>query len=104
MGNGKGKKILGGVLSFASGLIGLKSPVVGLAKVLTSGVKDQAVKFLDKNKASEVGGEGKNDWAGLVGAIVSGIILIAIIGVGLYLLLTGKITMDEFIELEKKVN
>lgn len=89
------KKILKHVLSMASGVIGLKNPVVGLIIGSATGIKDQIVKFKKKNKESDVAGEGNVDYSGIIGSVVGGVVVL----VSLYMLLTGHISIEQFIEM-----
>jgi hypothetical protein len=95
MKKGTGKKILSGVISFASGLAGKSNPVTGTVFQVANLVKSKVIDHLAKNKASEIGGEGKRDYSEL-----AGIALFTIISVtGLALIGTGKITFEQLMQL-----
>jgi hypothetical protein len=89
------KKLLGNALSLIKGAIGVKNPVAGIVIGAAVGVKDQFIKYKKKNKESETGGEGNVDYSGIIGSVIGGTVVL----VGSYMLMTGKITVDEFIEM-----
>ena len=87
------KKIAGHALSLGSGLIGKSNPVVGLVIGAVKQVKEN----IKEGRKTEVGGEGNVDWAKMIGAIISGLIILF----GLYKFFSGVITMDELNEIVK---
>jgi len=91
MSNGKGKKLIGGLASFASGLAGKSNPVVGMSLQVAKLLKGKVIDHIEKNKASETGGEGKPDFAEYAG--ISAFVVLA--GVGLVLVSQGKITTED---------
>jgi hypothetical protein len=95
MKKGTGKKILSGVLSFTSGLAGKSNPVAGTVLQVVGLVKNKVVDHLAKNKASEVGGEGKTDFAELAGIALFTVISL----IGLALIASGKITFEQLMQL-----
>lgn len=92
----KNNNILKGVWSFAKGVIGKSNPVVGMALGAVEGV----VRQVKDNKASDVGGKGQRDYAGLIGSIVGGVVAIY----GSYLVITGQLDVQTLKDLMKIVN
>ena len=95
MKKGTGKKILSGVLSFTSGLAGKSNPVAGTVLQVANMVKTKVTDHLAKNKASEVGGEGKTDFAELAG--IAAFVVIAVSGV--VLVVRGELTADNLLQI-----
>jgi hypothetical protein len=95
MSNGKGKKLIGVLASFASGLAGKGNPIVGASIQVAKLLKNKAIDHIEKNKASEIGGEGKTDFAEYAG-ILSFVVLA---GVGLVFVAQGKITFEQLMQL-----
>lgn len=101
MGKGKGKAILGSIISFASGLVGIKNPAIGLAigLIKKKPVGQQVKEFMDKNKQSVAAGEGNTDFAGVFGSVMGGLIVIGFTALATYLLVTEKITFEQFLQM-----
>lgn len=104
MGKGKGKEILGSIISFASGLVGVKNPAIGLAigLIKKKPVGQQVKEFMDKNKQSVASGEGNTDFAGVFGSVMGGLIVIGFtsyLALATYLLVTEKITFEQFLQM-----
>jgi hypothetical protein len=91
-----GRNILNSVLSFAKHAT-VANPVVSMAIGAGEGVVKSVQGIKDKNIASEVGGEGQVDYAGLIGAVGGFIIVIG----GGIALMKGWITIDDLKELLK---
>lgn len=95
MSNGKGKKLIGGLISFASGLAGKSNPVVGASLQVAKLLKGKVIDHIEKNKASEIGGEGKTDFAEYAGILA----FVVLAGIGLVFVAQGKITFEQLIQL-----
>lgn len=87
-----GNNILKGILSFVKGAT-TANPIVNMAVGAVEGV----TKSIEENKASEVGGVGSIDYAGLIGSIGG---LIIIVG-GAVAIAKGWLTIDDVTELFK---
>jgi hypothetical protein len=95
MSNGKGKKLIGGLISFASGLAGKSNPFVGVSLQVAKLLKGKVIDHIEKNKASEIGGEGKTDFAEYAGILA----FVVLAGIGLVFVAQGKITFEQLIQL-----
>jgi|11_taG_2_1085331.scaffolds.fasta_scaffold16377_3 hypothetical protein len=95
MSNGKGKKLIGGLISFASGLAGKSNPFVGASLQVAKLLKGKVIDHIEKNKASEIGGEGKTDFAEYAGILA----FVVLAGIGLVFVAQGKITFEQLIQL-----
>jgi len=101
------KNVLNGVWSFAKGMAGKANPAVGAGMLVGEVVVKSAIMTVDKvknhfkkNVNSKVGGEGNIDWAEILGSITGLVIVLA----GVYMFVTGQISIDDLINLKKKTD
>lgn len=95
MSKGKVKKIVENLISFVNGLVGIRNPIVLAIIHVVKLSKGKVICHIEKNKASEIGGEGKTDFAEYAG-ILSFVVLA---GIGLVFVAQGKITFEQLIKL-----
>jgi hypothetical protein len=58
-------------------------------------LKGKVIDHIEKNKASEIGGEGKTDFAEYAGILA----FVVLAGIGLVFVAQGKITFEQLIQL-----
>jgi len=84
-----GKALVLNATGIGAAKTGIKG-AIGAVNGVVGSIKDLSV----KNKESEVGGKGKTDISEWLGVTIGVVILL----VTVYLLITGQITLDQFIE------
>lgn len=85
-----GKRILGGLLSFAKGAT-ISNPIISMVIGGVEGIVKGVAKTKTKNIESEQGGVGKVDHFGASGAIVGGVLTL----IGAFAIFKGWLTMDQ---------